>query len=503
MIKSLYIKNFALIDELEIDFQPGLNVLTGETGAGKSIIIGALQIVLGERAETDKVRQGADKAIVEVIFEAKDHNDEVLTGLLSENEIGGTAEIILRREIRMTGSRAFINDTPVTISLLRNIGDRLVDLHGQHEHQLLLKEDHHREVIDSISEVQPAKKEYLQVFRDVKTLFQKKKKLLDREKESQEVLELKKFQLKELESAELSVEAFSEYETEMRKLDHSEFLEQKVQLIRQMGNDGDARLSEMLSLLESTVEEVAEIETEFSSYLDELKTALVSINELIIFAERYQSHIEYNPQRLEELRHLFSERKRLEKKYGRTLPELNELREELSEFVYGAENMDLEIGKVEKELENNLEELHRCSVRLHESRIRAGKEISDRISKALAGLGIPDNLFEVRVAWKKKADGWIEVDGISVTCEEDGPDQVVFYISTNKGEVPRPLMKIASGGEISRVMLAMKSVIAKEQHLPVMIFDEIDTGVSGSVAEKVGVTMKNLASECQIMAITH
>ena len=504
MIESLYIKNYALIDELEVSFGSGLNILTGQTGAGKSIIIGALNAVLGERADTETVREGTRKAIVEATIKMGANSDPLLYGLLERQEIDRQEEeVILRREIRPSGSRAFINDTPVTITILREVGDRLVDLHGQHDHQLLLKPEHHREVIDAMPAVRTQKEAYDDAFHTVRRIRKERDVLRKQEKELSDKLELHRFQLRELEEAQLDEEQYRELELEMKRLDYAEDLDQKAALINEAGSDGDRNLMDLLGTIEEALSDMAGMEKEFESYMEELKSAKVSIQELLSFTERYRSAIEFNPSRLEELRRKQSELRRLEKKYNRSLPELISYRDELVKSVNLAENFDLELEKKQQELSEASELLKERAVALHDARIQAGLELGSQISAALTHLGIPNNQFETRVSWRQDESGWIEVDGQMVACHPDGPDEVIFYISTNKGESPRPLARIASGGEISRVMLAMKSVIAREQHLPVMIFDEIDTGIGGAVSEQVGRTMQDLSANCQIIAITH
>ena len=504
VIRSLYIKNYALIDELEVSFGTGLNILTGQTGAGKSIIIGALNAVLGERAHTETVRQGTSKAIVEAVIGTGADPDPVVSRLMEEHDVehmGG--EIILRREIRPTGSRAFINDTPVTISLLREVGDRLVDLHGQHDHQLLLKQDHHREVIDALPGVSSQKNTYEDAYRTVMRLRKERDALVRQERELNDKMELHRFQLQELVAADLDQAAYEEMVAEMKRLDHAEDLDRKAALIGELGSDGEHNLMDLLSLIEEALGDMAEMDEEFRSYTEELRSARVSFQELLSHTELYRSRIEFNPERLEKLRQKQAEIRRLEKKYGRLLPDLIRYRQELEASVNLAENFDLELEKKEKELAAAAKVLRQNALELHGKRETSGAALGGQISEALKKLGIPNNRFETRVMWRQDDKGWIDVDGTMVACHADGPDDVVFFISTNKGESPKPLARIASGGEISRVMLAMKSVIAREQHLPVMIFDEIDTGIGGAVAEQVGRTMHDLAGHCQIIAITH
>ncbi|MCR9131332.1 MAG: DNA repair protein RecN [bacterium] len=501
MIKSLFIKNFALIDELEVQFGEGLNILTGQTGAGKSIIIGALNMILGERADTDVIRHGTDKAIAEATI--KMFVSDEITGLLQENEIEEHEYLILRREIRQTGSRAFINDTPVNIGILKSVGDLLVDLHGQHDHQLLLKEENHRGMIDSFEEIQPLLKSYQTEYELLKTLRIELNHLKKRENELQEKTELYRFQVQELENARLSAEEEEEMEAEMNLLDNAEILDQKAAAISEMADNDDANIIQLLNHLKLNLEDLTRIEPEFDSYLTEITQARVSIQEAIHFAERYRNNIEFNPKRLEELRQRQSELNRLQKKYQRDIPSLVQYLSEIKQELSVADNFDLEIEKLSKKVQHQSEKLTTAAKSLHNKRLAVGKELSEKIEKELSKLGIPNSKLEVSVEYLLHPKGWISIDDQTIECTEFGCDFVRLFISTNKGEAPKPLAKIASGGEISRVMLALKSILAKEQSLPVMVFDEIDTGISGEISEKVGRAMRELSAYCQILAITH
>jgi DNA repair protein RecN (Recombination protein N) len=501
MIKSLFIKNFALIDELEVQFGEGLNILTGQTGAGKSIIIGALNMILGERADTDVIRYGTEKAIAEATI--KMFESDEISELLHENEIEEHEYLILRREIRQTGSRAFINDTPVNIGVLKSIGDLLVDLHGQHDHQLLLKEENHRAMIDSFEEIQPLLKSYQTEYELLKTLRVELNHLKKRENDLQEKTELYRFQVQELENARLSVEEEEELISEMNLLDNAEILDQKAAAISEMAENDDANIIQLLNHLKLNLEDLARIEPEFDSYLAEISQARVSIQEAVHFAERYRNTIEFNPRRLEELRQRQSELNRLQKKYQRDVPELVKYLSEIKQELSVADNFDLEIEKMTAQVQKQSDKLADAASKLHEQRISVGKELSRKIEAELSKLGIPNAHLEVSVEYLHQPNGWISINNERVECTEFGCDFVRLFISTNKGEAPKPLAKIASGGEISRVMLALKSILAKEQSLPVMVFDEIDTGISGEISEKVGRAMRELSAYCQILAITH
>ncbi|MDR9366200.1 MAG: DNA repair protein RecN [Balneolaceae bacterium] len=501
MIKSLYIKDFALIDELDVQFQSGLNVLTGQTGAGKSIIIGALHMILGERADTDVIRKGADKAISEAFIHVG--RNEYLKKLLEEQSIDYSEELILRREIRENGSRAFINDTPVNISVLKQVGDQLVDLHGQYDHQLLLKEEHHQGVIDQFDTIEPFLETYQKEYRTMQELQNQLRNLEKKERELKDKTELYQFQVKELEDAELDLHEEEDLKAEMNLLDNAEDLDQKAAAITEIGNGDDVSLMDMLNSIKLNLEDMARIEPDFETYLQEVNTARISIQETIQFAERYRDRIEFNPQKHEKLRQRQSELNRLQKKYQRSIPDLIAYLNEIKAELNVAENFEFEIEKIEKEIQEQASTLKEKAVAFHNERHKIGEKLSEDIVNSLKNLGIQHGQFRVNVAWRFSENGWFEIEGQKVDCSEDGCDDIQFFISTNKGEDPKPLAAIASGGEVSRVMLSLKSILAREQKLPVMIFDEIDTGISGEISEKVGRVMRKLSEMCQIVAITH
>ncbi|MCH8524041.1 MAG: DNA repair protein RecN [Balneolales bacterium] len=501
MIESIYVKDFALIDELEVNPGAGLNIITGQTGAGKSILIGALNMILGERADTDTIRHGAQKAVAEALIRVG--NNDQIRKVLEEAEVEFRNVLILRREIRSAASRAFVNDTPVPVGVLKKIGDLLVDLHGQHDHQLLLKEEHHREVVDGLQQVRPHLEAWQQQYREVVAIRKSLSTLRKQEKDLQEKQELYRFQLKELETVQPDVEEYEQMEQEMRLLDNAEELDQKAALVVQAGSESEVNIEDLLTIMGTALEDLAAIENGFEGYVQEFNAARISIREAVRFAERYRSGIEFNPQRLEFLRKRQSDLRKLEKKYGKSIEELCEYMNELRSNLNLADNYDIEIEKLENKVAQALDVLKEKATKLHEARVNASQKLGEQIVGELQKLGIVHARFETRVDWLVDTGGWIEIDEQRVACTEFGSDDVRFFISTNKGEVPKPLSKTASGGEISRIMLALKSILAMEQSLPVMIFDEIDTGISGEVAEQVGQTMRRLATKCQILAITH
>ncbi len=501
MITSLYIKDFALIDELETSFSSGLNIITGETGAGKSIVVGALNILLGERAQLESIRQGASKAIAEVII--KTGKNEDLTKILKDEDIESRDELILRREIRSSGSRAFVNDTPVSLSVLKQLGELLVDLHGQHDHQLLLKEENHRIVLDKRPNVKPHLAAWQQAFGKTEELRKTYSRLKKEASDFKEKQQLYTFQVNELKATGITENEEELIRDEMRLLDGAEILNQKTGQILELGREGEINALDLIRSVEQAMQDISRIEPEFESYFGEIESARISLQELFNFTEQYKSRISFDPIRLEHLRQRLTDLKKLSKKYLMDISELPDYLVELESKLKEADSFDIELEKLEKEIDDSLKQLIEAGLSLRRARIEEGEILSREIEQEIMSLGFKHAHFEVHVRPLIDKSGWIELEGERVACTQDGCDEVVFYISTNKGESPKALSRTASGGEISRIMLALKSILARQQQLPVMIFDEIDTGISGPVALQVGKTMRKLAQDCQIIAITH
>jgi len=488
VIENLTIRDYALIDSLDVDFQPGLTVLTGQTGAGKSIVIGALSLVLGERADTESIRTGAAKAVAEM--RVRIPVDAELARLLDLADVDRDQFLILRREVRETGSRAFINDTPVTVGVLKQVGDRLVDLHGQHDHQLLLHEEEHRRVVDGLPEVAPFAAAYRAAWDGWTDAKRALEELVRREHDGRQKLDLWHFQLTELEGARLDADEPEALEAEMRLLDAAEELDNRAGLLVSLGMESDVNADDLLTRMEAALQDLAAIDAGFLPYSEEFTAARISIREAVRHAERYRAGIEFNPKRLEALRARQAELRRLEKKYGRTLAELVAWQEHLRREIALSENLEQERELRQEAVRAAAARLEAAGQDLDRARAAAGRPLADALVAALADMGIGHATFIVDV-------------GKRAQPADSGVSDVRFLLSTNRGETPKPLARTASGGEISRVMLALKSVLAREQRLPVMIFDEIDTGISGAVAEKVGRAMRELSASCQIIAITH
>ncbi len=502
MLFSLYIKNFALIQELSVEFSPQLTIITGETGAGKSILVGALSLVLGERASSDLVRSGTNKAVIEAVL--KNVDPEKIDTLLSAADIELAPELILRRELSSGGqSRCFINDTPCTVALLKQVGELLIDLHGQHEHQLLLRADTHETLLDEYGGTNPEVGAYRASRSGLQHLQQQLHQLKKEAAEIRDKKEMLDFQLNELNALDLKSGEEELNETEITLLENAETLFTLSTALSELLYNSEHSVYSSISTALHTLEKLAGIDKRFATHLEESRAAKSIIDELARFSRSYSSDIDFNPVRLDSLRERQLLLQRIAKKYGRSLPELIALRNELDAKVALEENLEEEVERIDQKITTGKTELSLLAVQLSCKRQEAARRLEGVIQGYLAHLGIPNATFIVNMSREEQDDGEITIEGKTYAALPNGCDRIEFLISANPGEKPKPLVKVASGGEISRVMLAMKSALAESTKLPILIFDEIDTGISGRVAEAVGKSLKSLSRLHQIIAITH
>lgn len=501
MLKTLYIKNFALIDELTIEFGSGLNIITGETGAGKSILIGALGMVLGERASVDVIRKGAEKAVIEAVIDVT--NNKRVAALLKENEIDASDEAILRREISAKGTRCFINDTPATLSLLHSVSELCIDLHGQHEHQSLLKVESHIRLLDDAGGLGGLVEEYRSLFATLKQSKAQLEELRNKEKNLREKRAFYEFQIKEIDSVAPEPDEWDELQTEQKILENAERIFSATNTLHEILYANDDSVHNRLVEARNILQDLARIDKSFTDSANDAQTAQALVDEITKFVQRYNARIDFNAERLEELRERLSALSMLKKKYGGTLADVLAYRQQIAKEVELAENFEEEIAKLEKRIRAQQESLSNIAERLSQKRRETANRLSRAIVEELKKLGISEGRFEVRFSATPDKDGDIFINGMRYAANANGYDEVEFLISTNLGEDVKPLAKVASGGEISRVMLAMKTVLAKSERLPILVFDEIDTGVSGKIAQAVGFSMKDLSRYHQIIAITH
>ncbi len=523
MLKSIYIKNYALIDELTVGFgttlpinesslQPngqGLVIITGETGAGKSIIIDALGLVIGERASSEVVRSGTEKAIVEGTFEIA--GNRKLHAFLKENELEFADELIIRREISAKGTnRCLVNDSAITLNVLKKIGELLVDLHGQHEHQSLLRSETHIEMLDEFGGLEKQVHEFGAVFKRLRESSSQLNDLRRREAQLREKSDVYLFQMKEIDAVAPQAGEEERIEAELKILENSEKLLSVTGKLYDLLYEGEKSVHDLLGVAHKHLSELSIIDKEFEEPTEECKSAEAIVSELAKFIQHYNGAHEFNPERLEELRQRLAKLIALRKKYGGTIEATIAHRERIGKEAELVENFDATIRKLTAQVEEQRKVCGQLAAQLTAKRQDVAKKLDKEILGELETLGIGNARFVTRFSQTEiGTDGaggeseFVSIGKRSVRAGSGGCDEVEFFISTNLGEDVKPLAKVASGGEVSRIMLALKSILAKTDKLPVLIFDEIDTGVSGRIAQAVGLSLKNLSKVHQIIAITH
>jgi len=504
MLKVLTIQNFALIEALELQFSPGLNIITGETGAGKSIIVDALMMVLGERASSDMIRHQAEKAVIEGVF-STEGNSGVGQWLQQNNYESFGKEIIVRRELMLKGtSRCFVNDSPASVSIVKELGDLLVDFHGQHDHQSLLRPETHLQQIDIAGGTENIRREYEKAYEHLTSLRHELDSLLRRETTLRQQQDYQQFQLDEIEAVSPAIDEEDALTAELAIIENSEYLHQTTKEIYSILYDDENSLRDRYVKVRNLLGELQGIDKSFGEFYEECQSAIVITQEIAKFAQNYNSRIEFQPERLDIIRERLGLLQRLRKKYGTmeaVFLEWEKLKAELSLV----ENFAREIARYREEIAKAEIALGGHALRLSVKRKEIAVKVEKSIVSTLKTLGILNAVFKVVMKQNEASGNDVKacIDNKYFTAYPDGIDRAEFYISTNIGEEPKPLAKVASGGEISRVMLALKSILAKQDRLPMLVFDEIDTGISGRISQKVGIAMKNLASFHQIIAITH
>ncbi|MBI4727567.1 DNA repair protein RecN [candidate division TA06 bacterium] len=506
MLTKLTVKDYALIESLEVDFTPGLNILTGETGAGKSILIGALGLALGERADSDSVRGGAKAATVEAEFnvQACRQAAEVLRELEVETE---TAPLILRREVNAAGkSRAFANDSPVNLNGLKRLGDALLDMHGQHQHQSLLYEERHLDYLDAFGHLEPVREQVSQLFSEYHKIKKQLNDLVHQEQLTREKIDLYQFQLKEIEAAGLQAGQEEELEKEKFILENTEKLFASANQAYELLYEGEGSIIERLGTLENLFSDLSAIDERQNESREAARSALAQLEETARALRQYRDRLQFDPERLEVIRDRLDLIKTLKKKYGQkrgTIEAVLEHAQSIKLELDGVEHGEEIIAKLKAEMENERMELEKYALALSSKRTEAAKKLSKEVIGQLKDLGMDKAVFKVQSLQTEDALGLAEVKGKRVMTEAWGIDQVSFLISPNPGEDLKALARIASGGEISRVMLAIKTILAEADAVPVLVFDEIDAGIGGRVAEAVGRKLKEIGRKRQVLCITH
>jgi len=504
MLKTLKITNFTLIENLEIDFKNGFQVLTGETGAGKSVIVGAIGLLCGQRGQSEVIRTGSDKAILEAEFELDDI--KLVDHLLTSNNIDSLGNLlILRREISRKGlSRAFINDSPVSISLLSQLATLIIDLHGQHQHQKLLYVENHGKYLDAFASLNEELEIYKKLFKSFNRTISELSELYNKKKNSIDQNDLYSFQVAELEKAKPDENELEQLHSERIKLENSELLYEVAQFIGTALYSSDNSVLTTVSNALNKLNDVENIDQEFKELSSNLKSARVSIEEVGRTAELLKDKIEFNPERLEEIRNRQAELDWLVKKYQvknviELLTHLEKLKSELNRI----QNFDEEILQLEEQLQKEQIEINQQAIQLSQKRKKIAVSLEAKMIESLASLGMNNANFAVDISWIEDQGGLVNLKGKNYKSTDRGVDRIEFLVSLNKGEPLKPLQKVASGGEISRIMLAIKSILNEVDDTNTMIFDEIDSGISGKVAQIVGNKFREIGNNKQLIVITH
>lgn len=490
MLTQLYIKNFTLIDELNVDFHPGFSVITGETGAGKSIILGALGLLLGNRADVKTIKEGTQRCIVEGHFDITRY---ALEQFFFENDIDFVGEdCILRREVNSNGkSRAFINDTPVGLNLMKELGEQLIDIHSQHQNLLLQKQDFQLSVVDIIAKNQSlltqCKKEYAE-YNDSKSKLQRAKQSIE---ESKTNIDFIRFQYNELAALNLQVGEEESLEQQSKTMQHSEDIKSSLYEVDSNLSDESTGIITRLYRSLSAIKSIAEVLPQAEDITERLDNTYIELKDISSEVSDMLENIEYDPQELERINNRLDAIYTLQQKHHvNSVEELVRLQEDYKATLDNVENSDVALEELENSMKESLTKVSKTADELTKKRKASIKTIVSDIAERLKALALPNVSFNIDI--KKKE------------ISSNGCDDVEFLFSANPGTPLRPISEIASGGEIARVMLSLKAMLSGAVKLPTIIFDEIDTGVSGRIAEQMAVIMKEMGhSDRQVISITH
>jgi DNA repair protein RecN (Recombination protein N) len=490
VLNLLRIKNLALVEELEWQIAPGFVAVTGETGAGKSIIIGALQLLLGERADKSLIRTGAETCSVEAVFTGDDLrklNPQLVEAGVEPCE----RDLIIKRILSVTGTnRQFINGSPTTLSILRNLGDELVDLHGPHDHQSLLSPEKQLGLLDSFARADEKLEEYRKYFRELQTLTAEHAALNTAETAREQELDLLRHQINEINSANLKAGEEEVIETRYKLASNSKRL---IELASAVANKISEMEDSVLSQLAETqrlLRELEKIDNSISEFASFHEKAVVDLSEIARSLAAYAERLDLDPEQLAALEQRVSLFETLKRKYGSSIAEVIDFGNRAQERMSKIEGRDAELGRLANEIEKARNKMNQAGDALRKLRAKAAPKLSETIRKNLVDLGFKQSEFEAKLS---------ALDEPRAT----GFDSVELLFSPNPGEPLKPLRTIASSGEISRVMLAIKSALAAHDAIPLLVFDEIDTNVGGEIAHAVGAKMRTLADDHQLICITH
>lgn len=490
MLKQLYIKNFTLIDELNIQMHPGFSVITGETGAGKSIILGAIGLLLGNRADSKSIKAGRDRCVIEAHFDLSKYD---MQQFFTNNDIDeDLSDTIIRRELTAAGkSRAFINDTPVSLTKMRELGEQLVDIHSQHQNLLLQKEDFQLNVVDIIAQDEKQRKNYEAAYNQYKQANQKLNALKAEIEKNRENEDFLRFQFKELDEAQLQNGEQEELEQEYEMLSHSEDIKTALYQADNHLSGDDGNIIERLKQASEQLANIKDVYPEVTELLERINSSYIELKDIAQEINGLTDHVEFDPARLEAINERLDKLNSLQQKFHvRDLGELIETYHQLKEQLSHIDHSDEDVEALEQEVTQLLEKAQKQAKELTAIRTKAAQKVEEEMKQRLIPLGIPNVRFCISLTEKP--------------LSHDGGDKVSFLFSANKSTPLQPVTQVASGGEIARVMLSLKAMISGAVKLPTIIFDEIDTGVSGKIAEKMAQIMVEMGNhERQVLSITH
>ena len=489
MITALSIKNYALIEKLTIDFSKGFSIITGETGAGKSIILGALGLVLGKRADLTSLKNKEEKCIIEAQFDISKYN---LAAFFEANDLDYENETIIRREILPSGkSRAFINDSPVNLQELQDLGLFLIDIHSQQQTRELTDENVQFDIIDAIADNQGIIADYQMLLKNYKADKSKLNTLIKKQSESNKEQEYHTFLLNELLAAQLKSGEQEELETVFEQLNNVEIIKESIDKSLAIANEEQFGVLSNLKEIKNSIQKIAPFSSEYQELLERITSLAIEFDDISDEMNRHSEKIIFDPELLEQTNQKLLLIYNLQKKHQvLTVDELLEIQTKLENEVVELGNIEEEIALLNNQIQEKGIQLDTLATTIHDNRIEAIPVLSEKMIAILATLGMPNVRFNIEVT-----------QGESYFA--NGKDELQFLFSANKGTDFGLLKKVASGGEMSRIMLAVKAILAQYSKLPTLIFDEIDTGVSGEIAIKMGEIMKEMSQKMQIFAITH
>ena len=500
MLNHIHIRNFAIIEELDLELNTGMTVLTGETGAGKSILIDAIGLVMGDRAESGSVKHGCDKAEITLSIDVSKTNSAERWLIEQDLDNDNNGECILRRVITAAGkSRAWINGSPCNLTMLRQLGEQVVDIHGQHEHQSLMKKDMQRQMLDEFAEnhtILEQTKAAWQEWNRVNTRYQS---LLIENEDHLAKLDLLKFQVDELEKLELLENESSQIDEEHSRLANAEQLQQAAGSAQQQMYEDEQSLYSVLGGIVQSLEQQLSLDKELQAPLDLVTSAQIQLQEAAEELRHYQDKLNIDPQRLTQLENRIADLQNMARKHRVDVEKLPGKLSNLQQELAVLDSDEFSLDSLEEKLHENKDRYLKFSTKLSQQRKKAAKILASGVTNAMQQLSMKGGVFEIQVLPSHSDTDSNENAKLSPT----GMDHVEFQVSANPGQPVKPLIKVASGGELSRISLAIQMIAAQKITLPALIFDEVDTGIGGGTAEIVGKQLRKLGEGRQVLCVTH